>query len=303
MIRVQKNFFILAITFLTVIFFIFFLIVYFSTFLSLFIVFKLIIWLFLAFILAGIVSYSYALTSSAIADYLATLRIMSRAENLSHPLMLRLSSEAPGTFHHSLNVSNLAHKSAKAIGMDSLLVRVASYYHDLGKLNDPKVFIENQTESEIPSEENSGWIRNNAKKIILHVEQGVKIARDAKLPDEIIQIIAEHHGTTQATYFYERAREQKLKIRKIDFSYHGPIPQSRESAIVMLSDCVEAAARAIQPINRNLINQLVNQTIEEKIKEGQLKRSNLSDHDLLAISHSLKETLISIYHQRIDYKK
>lgn len=302
MTKTQTKFYFLSVLLLSVIIYIFFLLVYFVSFLDVAIFFKLLIWLFLSVVLAITISYAYIVTSSTISDAMTTLRRMSRVENLSHPLILRLSSEAPGTYHHSINVSNLAHKAAKAINADTLLARVSSYYHDIGKLSNPKVFIENQSGDEIPDEENSSWIRNNAKLIISHVEQGVKIAKDNNLPDDIVQVIGEHHGTTRALYFYEKAREHKLKIKKIDFSYHGPIPQSRESAIVMLCDCVEAAARAIQPINKDLINQLVNNTIEEKVKEGQLKRSNLNEEDLLKIKSSLVDTLINIYHQRISYK-
>ncbi len=259
-------------------------------------------WLILSVLLSFIITYGYTLTSSSISDAMATLRRMIRAENLSNPLLMRLSSEAPGTYHHSLNVSNLAQRAAKSIGADSLLVRVAAYYHDLGKLNEPKVFVENQSEKELLQEENSAtWIRSNAKKIISHVEQGVKLAKEAKLPEEIIDIIAEHHGNSKVLYFYTKAKEKGLKIRKSDFAYPGPKPQSPESAIIMLADCVEAWARTIHPINKDNISEIVSSTIEEKLKENQLSRSGLSEIELSKIKSSLIDTLLIIYHQRISY--
>lgn len=299
----QKKFFYTSASLLSVLIFIFFIIIYSLSFVSLLIWLKLIIFLFLSILLAIIVTYAYTLTSSAISDAMTTLRRLSRAENLSNPLMLRLSTEAPGTYHHSMNVSNLAQRAAKAIGADSLLVRIAAYYHDIGKLKDPKIFIENQNRNEIPHDENGPWIRNNVKKILSHVDEGIKIAREAGLPDEITSIIAEHHGNTKALYFFEKAKEKGLKIRKTDFSYSGPKPQSRESAIVMLADCVEAAARAQKDISRQGITDLIRSTVDEKIKEGQLSRSNLTDNEISSVVDSLRDTLLTIYHQRISYDK
>lgn len=303
MTKKQTKFLYLSIFLLSVLIFIFFLIIHFLSYISIDIIYKLIIFYIFSMILAAIVTYAYTLTSSAISDAMATLRRLSRAENLSNPLMLRLSAEAPGTYHHSMNVSNLAQRAAKSVGADSLLVRIAAYYHDIGKLADPKIFVENQSQNEIPHEEDGPWIRNNVKKILAHAADGVKIAKEAGLPEEITSIISEHHGTTRALYFFERAKERGLKIRKTDFSYSGPKPQSKESAIIMLADCVEAAARAQKDISKDSINALVKSTIEEKMKEGQLSRSNFSDEDLLRIKESLSDTLLTIYHQRISYDK
>ncbi len=300
--QTKTKFFLLSSAILSVIIFIFY-------FLSYFIVInvvswpqKILLWLILSVILACAITIGYSITSSAIADAMTTLRRMLRADNLSHPLIMKLSSEAPGTYHHSINVSNLAQRAAKSIGADSLLVRTAAYYHDLGKLSDPKIFVENQSQKELLLEENSSmWIRSNAKKIISHVEKGVKIAKEAGLPDEIIDIIAEHHGSSRALYFYSRAQEKGLKIKKSDFSYSGPKPQSKESAIVMLADCVEASIRAKQPITKEIITQITSDIIEDKIKEEQLNLSGLSQRDLQTIKSSLIDTLNTIYHQRISY--
>lgn len=302
MTKTQKKFFYLSVLILSSAFFVFFLIVYFIGLTSAALTVKLAIWLFLALALGVMTTYGYTLTSSAISDAMTTLRRMSRAENLSNPLIMRLSTEAPGTYHHSMNVSNLAQKAAKSIGADSLLVRVASYYHDLGKLSDPKLFVENQSDNEIPHDETSLWIRTNAKKIISHVEHGVKIAKDAGLAPEIIDIISEHHGTSRALYFFERAKERGLKIRKSDFLYPGPKPQTKESAIIMLADCVEATARAQKDHDKETIKNLVITSIEDKIKEGQLERASLSEIELGLVKDSFIDTLMTIYHQRISYK-
>ena len=303
MTKSQKKFFISSTLVLSLLILVFFTIVYFISYMVSVSWLKPVLLILLSFLLAIIVTYAYTLTSSAISDAMTTLRRLSRADNLSNPLMLRLSSEAPGTYHHSMNVSNLAQRAAKAIGADSLLVRTAAYYHDIGKLAEPKVYVENQSQNEIPHDENGSWIRNNVKIIISHVVEGKKIAQDAGLPDEITSIITEHHGTTKALYFYERAKERGLKIKKTDFSYAGPKPQSKESAIVMLADCVEAAARAIKDVSREGITQLVKSTIQEKIREGQMARSSLTDKELILIGDSLSDTLLTIYHQRISYDK
>lgn len=302
MTRSQRKFFLSSVILLSLLIFIFLLITYFLTYLTLAFIFKLFILIALSILLGASITYAYTLTSSAISDAMTTLRRLSRAENLSNPLLLRLSSEAPGTYHHSMNVSNLAQRAAKAINVDSLLVRIAAYYHDIGKLSEPKIFVENQSQNEIPHEENGAWIRNNVKKILSHVKMGVKIAEEAGLPDEITELIAEHHGNSKALYFFEKAKERGLKTRKTDFSYPGPKPQSKESAIIMLADCVEAASRAQKDISRESISNLVRATIEEKLKEGQLSRANFSENEILKLKDSLTETLLTIYHQRISYE-
>lgn len=235
-------------------------------------------------------------------EAMVTLRRMLRTESLSNPLLLKLSTEAPGTYHHSLNVSNLAQKAAKSINADSLLVRTAAYYHDLGKLDKPTLYVENQSEIEIPTAEDAESIRNHANAIISHVENGVKMAEEAKLPQEVIDLIKEHHGTTRALYFYGIAKEKGLKIKKTDFRYAGPTPQSKESAILMLADCVEAATRATRDLNVDKIKLIVENTIKDRLEDNQFKNSNISEIDLAKIKSSLEETLQNVYHQRIEYK-
>jgi len=235
------------------------------------------------------------------SDTLATLRRMFRLESLSHPLLLKLSAEAPGTYHHSINVSTLAQKVAKGIGADSLLVRTAAYYHDIGKLSNPLFYIENQAGTEMPKSEDAKTIRKNADVVISHVEKGVKIAKEYKLPEEIINIIKEHHGTTRTLYFFRIAKEKGLKIKRTDFRYSGPIPQSKESAILMLADCTEATLRAYDNLNAKIIHEVVKNTIEERMADNQFKNCGLSENEYAKIKNLLESNLLSIYHQRIEY--
>lgn len=264
---------------------------------------RLFIFLCAAILIGVILTVGISAFNPVLAEAMATLRRMLRIENLSNPLLMKLSAEAPGTYHHSLNVSALAQKAAKAIGADSLIVRTAAYYHDIGKLENPTIYVENQSGIEIPTAEDAETIRKNAEAIISHVQSGIKIARTYNLPEEIVDMIAEHHGTTKALYFYGKAKEKGLKIKKTDFKYPGPIPQSKESAIIMLSDCVEATTRSMSNLNSEQINDVVDRTIEERKIENQFKNSNLSEKELETIAKVLKENLRSIYHQRIEYKQ
>lgn len=226
-------------------------------------------------------------------------KVISEFERFSHPLLSRLSYEAPGTFHHSVNVSILAQKAAKTIDADSLLVRVAAYFHDIGKLEDPLLFIENQSTKEIPSIEDAAYIRSMSKKIIDHVRFGLELSRENHLPQEILDLIEQSHGTTRVLYFFDRAKENKLKIKKTDLSYPGPLPRSREALILMFADSIEAATRAIPNLSPQKIDEIVENIIDEKIRDGQVKKSILLEGDLEKIKSSFVQTLNSIYHQRI----
>lgn len=250
-------------------------------------------------IIASSVVVIFYLSQDWFANTVLTIKKLFRFENLSHPLLLQLSYQAPGTFHHSINVAILAQKAAKSIGADSLLVRVAAYYHDVGKLDNPLQFIENQSGEEIPRTEDAESIRDSAQKIIDHAKNGLKIANEHKLPDEIKAMIAQHHGTTKALYFYELAKEKGLKIKKTDFCYAGPKPSTKEAAILMLADSCEAAARAIPNLTMKQIEKLVNSVVEDRIAEKQFTKINLLPNELAKIKESLILTLFSIYHQRL----
>ena len=248
------------------------------------------------------------ITTTLIGLFIKTMIYLSRKnitqfENLSNKLLQKLSTEASGTYHHSINVSALAQNAAVAIGANSQLVRISSYYHDIGKLNDPSSYVENQSGIEIPENEDEENIRKSAKIIIDHVKFGLKIAEENKLPKEIINLIAEHHGTTRALYFYTKAKEMGLKIKKTDFRYAGPKPQSKESAILMISDCVEATARSMSDLTNDKILKIINDTIAERISEKQFSNSVLNKKEIEIIKDSLHKTLIAIYHQRMEYKQ
>ncbi len=255
--------------------------------------------LIVSFLLGILINSGFFLFIPIFKDSVMALRQMYRFESLSHPLLMRLSYEAPGTYHHSINVSILSQKAAKSIGCDALLVRLGAYYHDIGKLESPAQYIENQSGAEIPHSEDAESIRKDASKIISHVKKGVEIAIENHLPEEVINLISEHHGTTRVLYFYERAKEKGLKIKKTDFKYFGPTPQSKEAVILMLSDSCEAAARAIPNLTQEGMAELVNNAMDDKASEGQFENSGISQNDLLKIKESLIETLGSIYHQRM----
>ncbi|MFA6531932.1 MAG: HDIG domain-containing metalloprotein [Patescibacteria group bacterium] len=254
---------------------------------------------------ALIITFGVSVFDPVVLDALLVARRMNRLENLSSPLLLRLSTEAPGTYHHSLNVSDLAHKSAKAIGTDSLLVRTAAYYHDIGKLSNPSLFTENQgkTTEKPESDLQDSVLTDSAHAIISHVAEGIKIARKQHIPEEIIDLIAQHHGTTTAGYFYQRAKNLGIKAKKADFRYPGPNPLSKQAAILMLADSVEASARTLSKHSDEEIRKIVQEVVNEKVSDGQLKKSHLSPSEIEIIQSTLEENLVAIYHQRIEYKK
>jgi putative nucleotidyltransferase with HDIG domain len=221
--------------------------------------------------------------------------------DLNRTLLKRLSLEAPGTYAHTVNVANLAEAASHAIGANGLLARVGAYYHDIGKLVKPQYFIENQPRGRNPHDKlkpamSSSIIRN-------HVLEGLKLAESAKLPEVVRRFIPEHHGTQQISFFYNRAREgdPEGQINPGDFSYTGPKPQMKETAILMMSDAVESAARALPDPTPARIRELVDRLITQKISEGQLDQSPLTLREIDLIKDSLASVLTGMYHHRIDY--
>jgi len=263
---------------------------------------RLVIFYLLSLVTAFLITWGFSIFTRTFSDTMMTIGRLLGIESLSNPLLLRMSEEASGTYHHSLNVSAIAGKATAAIGGNALLVRTAAYYHDLGKLSNPKVFIENQSEEEIPGDINEMSIKKMAEDIISHVGSGVKIAKDNDLPDEVVDLISEHHGTMRVTYFYEMAKLNKLKVKKTDFRYKGPKPQSKESIVLMLADCVEAAARAEDRLTKETVREIVNNTVNERINEKQILPSIMNESELKKVKLSLINSLISIYHRRINYK-
>ncbi|NLB88142.1 MAG: HDIG domain-containing protein [Syntrophomonadaceae bacterium] len=221
--------------------------------------------------------------------------------NPNHNLLRRQLLEAPGTYHHSLMVGNLAEATAEAIGANPLLVRVGAYYHDIGKIKRPEYFVENQRGYSNPHEKIAPAL--SALIITSHVKEGVELAREANLPQVIIDFIEQHHGTSLAKYFYNRALEEddEGQISEESFRYEGPKPQSKEVALVMLADSVEAAVRSLKEPTTESIRNMVNNIIKDKLNDGQLEMSDLTFRDLHIISESFCTVIEGVYHKRIEY--
>ena len=221
--------------------------------------------------------------------------------NPNHPLLRKLLVEAPGTYHHTLMVANLAEAAVEAVGGDALLTRVGAYYHDIGKSKRPYFFIDNQFGGENPHDQLSPHL--SALIISSHVRDGVEMARQARLPTEIIKFIPEHHGTTLISYFYNRATENAgmEQVLEKDFRYEGPRPQSKETAILMLADSTEAAVRSLKTADMEKIESLVRKIIRDRLNDGQLDQSDLTLKDLDTIAETFVRVLAGVYHTRIQY--
>jgi putative nucleotidyltransferase with HDIG domain len=221
-----------------------------------------------------------------------------------HPLLQFILTNAPGTYQHSLQVANMAEQAAKDIGADQLLTRVGALYHDAGKGANPSFFIENQISNEINAHDDLDPYLSAAT-IIQHVPDGVDLAKKFRLPSRIIDFVKEHHGTLMTKYFYIKAIEANNNdadsVEVDDFRYPGPIPQSKETALLMLADGVEARARADKPTNREDLEKIIHGVIDFCLKEGQLEDTELTMKDLNIIVNSFSNTLINTYHPRIKY--
>jgi len=220
--------------------------------------------------------------------------------DLNHPLLKRLSLAAPGTYYHSINVGNLAEAAAQAIKANSLLARVGSYYHDVGKIEKSEYFIENQKGVKNPHEKLAP--RMSALILANHVKRGLELAEEYKLPRRIKDIIAQHQGTSLMTYFYNKAKEEKQDgLSEEDYRYSGPRPQTKEAAIVMLADSVEAASRSLKDPSHSRLKGLVGKIVDQKFREGELNESPLTLRDLERIKDGFLKILAGIYHTRVEY--
>jgi len=218
----------------------------------------------------------------------------------NHPLLRDLSTHAPGTFHHSVVMGTLAEAAATAIGANPILARVGAYYHDIGKVKAPECFVENQKGAENIHE--SLTPAESAGKIIEHVRIGVELGREAGLPERIIEFIPAHHGTTTVAYFLEKERQSNPAAFSPDgFRYLGPTPASQETAIVMLADTIEAAARTLEEPTPASIAQLINEIVQRRLNEGQLEDSDLTFRELTIVKGSFLKILTGIHHSRIKY--
>ena len=218
-------------------------------------------------------------------------------------LLKELSNVAPGTFHHSLNVANLAEASANEIGANAMLVRVGALYHDIGKMYRPLYFTENQTTGVNPHNDLS--YEESAAIIIQHVIKGIEMARRHKVPDQIIDFIRTHHGTTLVRYFYTMFKNEHPdeEIDESKFRYPGPIPYSKETAVLMMADSVEAASRSLKKYDEETISDFVENIINSQINENQFINANITFKDITLIKKMFKNKLMNIYHVRIAYPK
>ena len=214
-------------------------------------------------------------------------------------LLKELSNKAPGTFHHSLQVANLAEAAANEIGANAMLVRVGALYHDIGKMNNPTYFTENQITNVNPHDELLPL--DSAKIIIDHVIEGVEIARKNNLPDRVIDFIRVHHGTTLVYYFYKKQMEMEEGADEKDFRYPGPIPFSKETAILMMADSIEAASKSLKNPTFLIIDEFVDKIISGQMNANQFLNANITFKEIETIKKVLKQKLINIYHLRVEY--
>ena len=236
--------------------------------------------------------------------------------DLNHPLLRRMTIEAPGTFQHSLAVANLAEGACEAIGANPTMARVCSYFHDIGKLVKPEYFTENMRHDRNPHDDLAPTM--SALIIIAHVKEGISLALDHKLNQEIIDVIRQHHGTSLVYYFYKKAMDQQQaactdgkiasmhdedlpEVSESSFRYGGPKPQTRESAIVSLADSIESAARSLDRVTPQKIEQLITDIIRKRAADGQLDDCELRFRDLEVVAQAFRHTLSSMMHSRVAY--
>ncbi|MEH7178792.1 HD family phosphohydrolase [Neobacillus vireti] len=229
---------------------------------------------------------------------LSTMKLIELSSP-NHPLLRKILMEAPGTYHHSVMVANLAEAACEAIGANGLLARVGCYYHDIGKTKRPNFFIENQMHLENPHDRIQP--DKSANIIISHVTDGAAILKKYNMPKEIIHIAEQHHGTTLLKYFYHKAAQAGEEVKEEDYRYPGPKAQSKESAIVGIADSVEAAVRSLSQPTPETIETLVKKIVADRLQDGQLNECDLTLKELETVTHSFCETLKGIFHSRIEY--
>ncbi len=214
-------------------------------------------------------------------------------------LLKELSNKAPGTFHHSLQVANLAEAAANHVGANAMLVRVGALYHDIGKMEDPTFFTENQITNVNPHDEMEP--RESADIIINHVIKGIELARKNNVPDRVIDFIRSHHGTTLVYYFYKKQLELEADAPEEDFRYPGPLPFSKETAILMMADAVEAASKSLKDPTFLIIDEFVDKIINGQMKAQQFLNADITFKEIEGIKKIFKQKLTNIYHLRVEY--
>ncbi len=214
-------------------------------------------------------------------------------------LLKELSNKAPGTFHHSLQVANLAEAAANEIGANAMLVRVGALYHDIGKMNRPAYFTENQITNANPHNELPP--KESAKIIIDHVIEGIELARKYNLPDRVIDFLRTHHGTSLVYYFYKKQQEIDEDVDEANFRYPGPVPFSKETAILMMADSVEAASKSLKSPTYGMIDEFVEKIVKGQMQANQYLNANITFKEIEAVKKVLKQKLTNIYHLRVEY--
>ena len=252
-------------------------------------------------LISGILSVGLLPFYESIFDVVTNIKLLELS-NPNQPLMKKLLMEAPGTYHHSMMVANLAEAAAEIVGGNPVIARVGAYYHDIGKTKRPYFFGENQIGKENPHDK----ITANLSTLIIlsHTKDGIEMAKEHKIPKIIQDIIVQHHGTTLVKYFYYKVKnsaENPEDVKEEDFRYTGPIPDTKESGILMLADSVEASVRSIPEPTKDKIENMVNNIINDKINSNQLINCDLTLKDIELIRKSFLKTLDGIYHHRIEY--
>lgn len=257
--------------------------------------------MFLTFILGGLATlfvqpliYIYEKLFGLVSD----MSLLELSDTNSK-LLKELAEKAPGTFHHSLNVANLAEAAANEIGANAMLARVGALYHDIGKMENPTYFSENQTSSVNSHDELSP--SESAEIIINHVIHGIEIARKYNIPDRVIDFIRTHHGTSVVYFFYMKEKEMNEKVSQLDYRYPGPIPFSKETAILMMCDSVEAASKSLKEPTAAKIDDFVERIINKQMDEAQFLNANITFKEIQLIKKVLKQKLKNIYHLRVEY--
>ncbi|OEH93701.1 HD family phosphohydrolase [Bacillus solimangrovi] len=229
---------------------------------------------------------------------LSTMKLIELS-NPNHPLLRKILTEAPGTYHHSIMVANLSESACEAIGADGFLARVGAFYHDIGKTKRPRFFIENQMNMENPHDNIAPQLSKTI--ITAHPYDGSSMLKEHRLPQEIIDIAEQHHGTTLLKYFYHKAKENSVDVSEDDFRYPGPKAQTKESAIVGIADSVEAAVRSMSNPTPKKIENLVKNIISDRLQDGQFDECDLTLKEIDIAAKTMCETLNGIFHSRIEY--
>ena len=256
---------------------------------------------FLLFMLCGLLTlfvYPLIYIYEKVFNLVSDVSLLELSDTNS-PLLKELSNKAPGTFHHSMNVANLAESSANEIGANSMLARVGSLYHDIGKMNNPSYFTENQVTGANPHDKLSSLESVNI--ILDHVSKGVEMAKKNNLPNRIIDFIRTHHGTNVIHYFYENDLKLNLNPNIEDYKYSGPRPFSKETALVMMCDSVEAATKSLENPDSEKINSFVETIIDKQIGNNQFENCSITFKDIKMIKDVIKKKLANIYHIRVEY--